>query len=184
MIRLPDNIQPLVPEWLKGLPFLSRFMERRNLTFQHEIQKGVYLYQNNENGTPVFLIFVFYDKMGIEHLKMYLQLCESTIVRNVILIYQNQMTSNCLKVMDNIFQFQIECFRIHEFQYDITSLYYYVPHEKISNEQSLQVIRKKYGSHLPVLLKSDPIVRYFGFKRNDIIKVIRSPNEFIYRQVR
>ena len=94
------------------------------------------------------------------------------------------MTSNCLKVIDNIFQFQIECFRVNEFQYDITSLYYYVPHEKIVNENLLQEIRKKYGAHLPILLKSDPIVRYFGFKRNDIIKVIRSENEIVYRQVR
>ena len=184
MIHLPSTIPNLSPYWKSSLENIGKFMERRNLTFQHHIEKGVYLYQNNELGTPYFLILVFHDKLGIEHLKLYLHLCENTIVENIIMIYQKSITSNCLKVIENLFQYHLETFPLENFLYDIRNLYYFVPHEKITDESLLLEIKQKYGSNLPNLMKSDPIVKYYGFKRNDVIRIIRSENEIIYRQVR
>mgnify|MGYP003337301957 CR=1 FL=1 len=184
MIQLPDVTPFIDNNWKECLPYIHRFMERRNLTYQHEYEKGIYLYQNNETGAPYFLILVFFDKMGTDHLKFYLHACESTVVRNIILIYQNIMTTNCLKVIQNLFQYDLETFSMNDFRYDITQLYYYVPHEKVIQPDIVHEIRQKYGTNLPTLLKSDPIVKYFGFRRNDIIKITRSENEFVYRLVR
>jgi len=183
MFQLPD-IPNILPEWKKALPNIETFIERRNLTYQNTVQENIHLYQHNETGLPYFVIFILHDKLGIEHFKIFLHLSENTIVRNIILIYQNIITTNCLKVIDNLFQYNLELFRLDTFQFDITSLYYYVPHIKISDTALLGEIHQKYGNNLPTLLKNDPIVHYFGFKRNDVIKIIRSPNEFIYRIVR
>ena len=82
-----------------------------------------------------------------------------------------------------MFQFHVELFSLNEFQYDITKLYYYVPHEKVTNEKKIREIREIYKNSLPSILRTDPISRYFGFKRGDIIKIIRSPSEICYRMV-
>jgi len=183
MIEL-ENIHAMSPNWKTALPHIFKFLERRNLTFQNQLQDGIYLVQHNESGTPFFLVFVFYDKMGIEHLKGFLQLSEETIVRKMIVIFQNTITTNCSKVIENLFQYEIELFKLDNFQYDITKMYYFVPHVKVHSEKDIKYLFDKYGNYLPVLSKSDPIARYYGFKRNDIIKIIRNPDEFIYRIVR
>lgn len=183
MIDLPD-IPSLSMDWKKCLPNIIKFLERRNLTFQNIIQEGIYLFQNNETGIPFFMIFIFHEKMGIEHLKIFLALAEETIVRKIIIIYQNTITTNCSKVIENLFQYEIDLFKLENFFYDITHMHYYVPHLKITCEKEYKNLFEKYGNHLPILLKSDSIVKYYGFKRNDIIKVVRSPQEFVYRIVR
>ena len=74
--------------------------------------------------------------------------------------------------------------KLNEFQYDIKKLYYYVPHTKINDKELLKTIKDKYKNKLPILLRSDPISRYFGFKRNDIIQIDRNENEICFRQIR
>ena len=64
---------------------------------------------------------------------------------NPISIYQNNITTNCLKVIEHLFQYSIELFSLNEFQYDITKLYYYVPHEKIIDENLLKDFYKNKG---------------------------------------
>ena len=134
MLRIPDNLIFKKKLWFQSIPFLSSFLERRNYTFQHQLNDEIFLYQHNETGNPVFLILVFQEKMGIEHLKSYIQHCENTIIKDIIIIYQNNITTNCLKVIEHLFQYTIELFSLDEFQYDITKLYYYVPHEKVNDE--------------------------------------------------
>lgn len=184
MIFLPEDLTTKESYWRTGIINIEKFMERRNYTFQNQMSDDVFLFQNNETGNPLFIILVFQEKMGIENLKNYIQLCENTTIRNLVIVYQNQITTNCSKIIENMFQFQIELFSLNEFQYDITELYYYIPHEKITSESKIKEIKEIYKNFLPSMLKTDPISRYFGFKRNDIIKITRSPNEICYRVIR
>lgn len=184
MLNLPPNLLLKKNLWSQALIHIDSFLERRNYTFQHQLNEEIFLYQQNETGNPYFLILVFQEKMGIEHLKSYIQHCENTIIKDIIIIYQNNITTNCLKVIEHLFQYSIELFSLNEFQYDITKLYYYVPHEKIIDENLLKDIKDKYKNNLPILLRNDPIAKYFGFKRNDVIKILRGNNEICFRQVR
>lgn len=184
MLSVPDDITCREENWKVGLTNIEKLMERRNCTFQNNIKDDIFLYQHNESGTPIFVILVLHEKMGIEHLKNYIGICEKTIVKDLIIVYQNMITTNCSKIIDNMFQFHVELFSLNEFQYDITELSYYVPHEKINNEKKLKEIRDTYKNALPSILRTDPVSRYFGFKRSDIIKITRSPEEICYRIVR
>ncbi len=184
MLEILEDLDLKEDNWLISLSNIEKFMERRNYTFQNKITNDIFLYQQNETGSPLFIILVFQEKMGIEHLKNYIGTCEKTIVKDIIFIYQNSITTNCSKIIENMFQFHVELFSLNEFQYDITKLYYYVPHEKITNEKKIREIREIYKNSLPSILRTDPISRYFGFKRSDIIKITRSPTEICYRMVR
>ena len=184
MIQIPDNLTLKKKYWCQSIENIEIFLERRNYTFQHQLNDDIFLFQHNETGNPIFIILVYQEKMGIEHLKSYIQHCENTIIKDIIIIYQNNITTNCSKVIEHLFQYNIELFSLNEFQYDIKKLYYYVPHTKINDKELLKTIKDKYKNKLPILLRSDPISRYFGFKRNDIIQIDRNENEICFRQIR
>ena len=52
------------------------------------------------------------------------------------------------------------------------------------NEDEKKDFLSNFGSKIPFLLKTDPIVRYFNFEKGDIIKVIRKDNYISYRIVK
>ena len=83
--------------------------------------------------------------------------------------------------------FETEYFFLKEFQYDLTELHYYVPHEKIEQNDLIHEIKLKYKNSIPILLKSDPVSRYFGFQRGDFIKIVRNDlgvNVICYRIIK
>ena len=81
MIQIPDNLTLKKKYWFQSIENIEIFLERRNYTFQHQLNDDIFLYQHNETGNPIFIILVYQEKMGIEHLKSYIQHCENTIIK-------------------------------------------------------------------------------------------------------
>ena len=75
MIVLPNYLNLKKDLWDQASSFINVFLDRRNLTFQHQLNDEIFLYQHNETGNPTFLVLVYLEKMGIEHLKSYIQYC-------------------------------------------------------------------------------------------------------------
>lgn len=181
---IPEKVQLKRDLWTNSIPNLEKFMMRRNLIFQQMVNEGLFIFQHQDTGIMTLLVFIFSEKMGIDSLKFVIASCEKMEVKNIIIIHQNLVTSNCRKVIENLFQYHIEIFELDHFQYDITALYYYLPHEKVNNPELIQFIKNNYHNKIPILLKSDAISRYFDFKRGDIIKITRGENDICYRIVK
>ena len=47
-----------------------------------------------------------------------------------------------------------------------------------------QLLLAKYGGKLPIILKTDPVVKYLNFKKGDILKVTRKSDYIHYRIVK
>ena len=60
--------------------------------------------------------------------------------------------------------------------------HHYVPSHVLLNEKEAEIIYDSYGKNLPLIDKSDIIVRYYGGKIGNIFKIIR-PNNLYYRKV-
>lgn len=183
-MEIPTRVQQKRNLWLNSIPNVEKFMMRRHLIFQQMVNDGLYVFQHQEDGTITLLVFVFSEKMGIDTLKFIVAFCEKMLIKNVIIIHQNLVTSNCRKVIESLFQYHMEMFELNHFQYDITSLYYYVPHERVEDESLIQFIKDRYQNKIPILLKSDVVVRYFNFKRGDIVKIKRNESDICYRIVK
>jgi DNA-directed RNA polymerase subunit H (RpoH/RPB5) len=181
---IPEKVQQKRDLWLNSIPNLEKFMMRRNLIFQQMVNDGLFVFQHQDSGIITLLVFIFSEKMGIDSLKYIIGFCEKINIKNVIIIHQNIVTSNCRKVIESLFQYNIEIFELNQFQYDITSLYYYVPHEKVNDENLITFIKQRYQNKIPILLKTDVISRYFNFKRGDIIQINRGENNICYRIVK
>jgi DNA-directed RNA polymerase subunit H (RpoH/RPB5) len=65
--------------------------------------------------------------------------------------------------------------------YDPTMHIDSIKHEKVKNFENKY---KKYNLKLPVLLISDPICKWYGYKIDDIIKITRDDGSIIHRIVK
>ena len=70
-------------------------------------------------------------------------------------------------------QYDIELFQLNELQSDIMESPYYLPHILLSKSEK-EELKKTYQGKLPSIPLSDPIIRYFAFRKQDVIKIMRS----------
>ena len=62
MLEILEDLDLKEDNWLISLSNIEKFMERRNYTFQNKITNDIFLYQQNETGSPLFIILVFKKK--------------------------------------------------------------------------------------------------------------------------
>lgn len=177
----------LKTQWKNGITNIDKMMTRRGYEWKQKIENFFHQYEHKKSKKRVVICLFSVTKLCIESLREIIKLCEYVKIRSLILILQNTWSSNCKKILDNLINFQTEYFFLKEFQYDLTELHYYVPHEKIEQKDLIHEIKVNYKNSIPVLLKSDPVSRYFGFQRGDFIKILRNDlgvNVICYRIVK
>lgn len=127
----------------------------------------------------VFLCF--YSKLNIDRIKAYIQELEEIDIQHCIIVYDDVITSSCKKILECMVKFTFETFHLNEMQYDLTKHVLYNPHEKLNTHEISSIGNTK---NFPIILKSDPVCRYFHFQRGDVIRIRRKNGIVIYRVVR
>ena len=135
------------------------------------------------DGEKVYFFFVNVPKMNIDIIKEYIQRVETEHIKHVIIIYKNIITAMAKSTIQTLDNIKIQLFAARELQCNITKHRLVPLHEKV-NEKEAATILKKFGTKLPKLLKSDSVVRFYGFERKDIIRVTRSDSSIAYRIIR
>lgn len=105
-----------------------------------------------------------------------------------IFIVNDKISASNMKSL-NALNINMQIFNIKELQFNITRHVLVPKHELITNQEEIDHLMKTFSlkskSQLPLILKSDPVSRYFGLKSGDIVKITRvSPSSgeyFIYR---
>ena len=114
-------------------------------------------------------------KLKKDNLNLVLLILGRNNVDDEITISQNRN-------LDSIFgKIDYEIFYIDELVFNVTK-HHYVPSHVLLNEKEAEIIYDSYGKNLPLIDKSDIIVRYYGGKIGNIFKIIR-PNNLYYRKV-
>lgn len=140
------------------------------------------------------LFFIFLScmssKCNIETVKQIIE-CNVDNHPNIIILYQGSITSSARRVMEQIPFYRVQWFDIAELQFDITEHEWFCPHRRLSSEEVHRLVQeigagKKSCLHdLPKLLTTDPVVKWLGFEKGDVIEVRRKRGEPIaYRLVR
>ena len=132
----------------------------------------------------IIIVFMNRDDLNISVLKSYLEILKTSDIKHSIIIYQNKITPSSKKILLSIAHFyKIELFTFKEMSFDIQQHKYYFPHVKLNKEERKEVV-DKFGIKIPVILETDPVVRFLGYKKGDIVKVIRKNNYISYRLVK
>jgi DNA-directed RNA polymerase I, II, and III subunit RPABC1 len=156
--------------------------------------RGYNIIENDQENNTIFAqkeddkLVVFFctdDKFNIQSLKRYISQTKDLELEHCIIIYKDQITSSASKQIDNL-DCEVELFCRKELQYDITKHRLVPQHSKVPDNLAM-IIRKKDGHNLPQILKTDPVVRFYNFKKGDIIKISRHSEDgdyIIYRIVK
>ena len=122
------------------------------------------IYQTiSSSGNRMIVIFSKYNKLNIDSIKYNLEIINKNKYNHAIIIYNDNITSSAKKIIKNLYNIYIETFAINELQFNITKHRLSRPHIKITGKEEKE-IRKKYSDKLSFILKTDPQVRFYGFR--------------------
>lgn len=151
--------------------FQSKFKTREEL---------VILAEKESSGELIYVEFSNKEKVGLEIIKdVGIRMFEKK-VKNGILVTKGPITSLCKQALQDMAEAEIflETFEEKELIVNITE-HELVPKHVILNIEDKQALLQKYKlkeNQLPKILLNDPISKYLGLKRFQVVKIIR-PSE-------
>ncbi|XP_038049581.1 DNA-directed RNA polymerases I, II, and III subunit RPABC1 [Patiria miniata] len=141
------------------------------------------------NDDPTDQLFVFYPeepKVGIKTIKAYCQRMQEENISRAIIIVQMGMTPSAKQSLSDMAQckYVLEQFLEAELLINITEHEFVPEHVVMTAEDKAELLaRYKLKEHqLPRIQQGDPVARYFGLKRGQVVKIIR-PSETAGRYI-
>jgi DNA-directed RNA polymerase I, II, and III subunit RPABC1 len=135
-------------------------------------------------------LFVFFptddkDKVGIKAIKIITDRMQEESVKNAIVVVQvdlNPFAKQAVQEMSSTFR--IEHFKDAELLVDITEHSLVPEHQVLSQNEKAELLNryKLKETQLPRVQLNDPVARYYGMKRGQVVKIIR-PSETAGRYV-
>lgn len=125
-------------------------------------------------------------KFNVDRIQEYISMVKKMDILHCIIVYKDSATPIAKKVVDDSQEIRIELFNDDELQYNVTK-HYLVPTHILfhkSKTKAAEEFKKKYTDKFPILLKTDPISRFYGYQKGDIIKIIRKDGYITYRIVK
>lgn len=94
-----------------------------------------------------------------------------------ILVVQENITQNNIKSINSL-NLPLEIYLISRLQFNITKHVLVPKHEVIRGKENIDKVLTMYKlknkSQLPIILKTDPIAKYYGMKNGDLVKITRT----------
>jgi DNA-directed RNA polymerase I, II, and III subunit RPABC1 len=159
--------------------FLARFGDfpgRENLT--------ILVAKQDDADNRMFVFFPESD-VGVPQCKTYAQRMRDDSVRSAILVINGKFSNFAkLSLAELSPALSIEHFRDEELMVDITE-HELVPKHQLLTPQEKAALLERYKlkeSQLPRIQMGDPIARFYGLKRGEVVKIVR-PSETAGRYV-
>ena len=124
------------------------------------------------------------EKLNIDGLKEVIETLQSFQIKKCILVYKSMMTASAKKALDHMFDYDIELWNLSELQYNLTKHSLYIRHERLRDSEIAKCIPDIDIPRLPKISKNDPVVRFFGWKRNHVLRIHRKDGSLAYRIVK
>lgn len=169
----------------------DRKIDISNLESYSEDEIEILISASNTSGTKngnIFQVKVNNDIKIIYHMKSKfikndLKKFLSTIekdeeYKHIIFIFKEKINNNNDKNIKDLLEgVTYELFPIKNLLFNITKHSYVPKHELLSTDEANDIMQKysiKNKSQFPIILKSDPVSRYYDFKPGQLIKIYRS----------
>ena len=191
-----QNRSILLPKLFRVWKTLNQMMADRGyiveedfskITYQEWLQKnnnkatlnGIYYKKSEINPEEVFRLYFEYigeSKLSAKEISIFFSKMKDAKADSGIIVISGQLTSQAKqKMIDINYELQVECFNISELMVNITEHTYVPKHILLTGEEKKQLMKrykiKEY--QLPKILNSDPVAKYLGLKRGDVVKIIR-----------
>ncbi len=191
-----QNRSILLPKLFRVWKTLNQMMADRGyiveedfskITYQEWLQKnnnkatlnGIYYKKSEINPEEVFRLYFEYigeSKLSAKEISIFFSKMKDAKADSGIIVISGQLTSQAKqKMIDINYELQVECFNISELMVNITEHSYVPKHILLTKEEKKMLLKRyKIKEHqLPKILTTDPVAKYLGLKKGDVVKIIR-----------
>jgi DNA-directed RNA polymerase I, II, and III subunit RPABC1 len=134
-----------------------------------------------KEGGGIVLFITNIDKFSVVYIKPLIETTRAMGLDKCIIVYKNSLTS-CAKKTCEANSLGIEFFSSKELKVNISHHDYVPQHTKVE-EPEKSIIKAKYISNLPTLLRTEAIARFYQFVKGDLVKIERKGGSIAYRVV-
>ena len=155
---------------------LSEMLHDRSYTNIQIMDDNIMKLQN-ERHEPVLIYNSEDDKTGVKIIKKVIDIVHNNDIKHLIFIYKKVITIFAKNLLDELLEsIYIELFSETELSYNVSTHCLVPKHKLVPNEEVNDIVSKYKCSltNFPVILKTDPICRYYGFRRGHLIEITRS----------
>ncbi|KAG8907164.1 DNA-directed RNA polymerases II 24 kDa polypeptide (RNA polymerase II subunit 5) [Tulasnella sp. 403] len=131
---------------------------------------------------PSQSIFIFFSdekNVGIRTMKKFIGILEEKKIGSGIIIYSHSMTPASKKVINTMAStYRLEEFAESDLLVNITH-HKLVPRHELLSDDEKRALLERYRlreTQLPRIMLSDPVARYYGLRRGQVVKITR-PSE-------
>lgn len=172
---IPKDMREITPT-----SFTNKFGEhpsRESLTILVE--------KSDDEDNQLFVFFPEEEKVGVKPIKTYTDRMTDESVSNAILILRMDITAFAKQALQEVSDnCHVEHFKESELLVDITE-HTLVPEHIVLSQNEKAELLKRYRlkeMQLPRIQPNDPVARYYGMKRGNVVKITR-PSETAGRYV-
>ena len=132
--------------------------------------------KENKKKVNLFFHYIPNDKINKETIQHFVKEMQTTEASSGIIITSStKLSEQAKKQIGNSKELTIEIFNLNELVVNITE-HELVPNHTLLSKKDKKLLLERYkikDSQLPKILVSDPIARYLGLKRGDVVKITR-----------
>lgn len=141
-----------------------------------------YIIKAKKNINTIIVFINEDEKLNIQGIKDKISIMNKENATSCIIIYKATVTSSAKKSLETL-EYEFELFALHELQLNITRHRLVPRHTRVLPSEK-EELDKNYKGKLPIILHTDPISRYYAFKRGEYIRITRKDGSIIYRIVK
>jgi DNA-directed RNA polymerase subunit H (RpoH/RPB5) len=143
------------------------------------------IYTGYDNGNLVKAYCTPIDKLNVAEIHAKISTMQNEGVTHIILVYNNTPTPTVKTVISNTqnIGLTIELFNAEDLAYNPTKHTLVPLHERLPKDET-KVFKERFGKDIPIILRSDPIARFYNFTKGDVIKITRRNGFISYRIVK